>query len=747
MKENFIKVLYKIFLSKLKTNFTTNVPNPQSKITFFLARSNLLFNQIHIEQNNYTMHNNETLYIIDKNIRENLICNYEQDLKNYYYISNSLNITSTIKEFSWPTIVYNENFIQKIINEQYFFDALLAPFEEPNYGILRVLEDSSLISSFKQQFTLLGRKNIVDLIDMKYLKIKHSFGTILYDLTELQRQISSTKKYSFFEDLIQKFLELKENRKNIHFNYDNGIKYLKKLSNQVVYINLLIKHGKFPILNVIEDLKIHNIYYFYSNFFNFIVNMKEIRSNLAKNNKLNKNIPKDDFVFFKRFIAKKIKFSYLDYFFENGYVYCRVNFNRILDENRNIANLIFKYNHKMFYHFTAKKVEANNFSYMKYSIKAVFAYIKLIKIYREKKVFRLIKNILLDAIVENYQLATEIDKEEELKMDFKGANLSKILPKLLSYLIQFKKIWKNYLSDIFYLEKNKTTFSNVENTEKLIEDRMINLKILLYLFSKKYQFININVLRKVGILHHEFIKKVTSEISDHLVKIYIEMREFISENNIVIPDNSLTFENLFFKNSSQVSFLTSNPNFEKIKRNSLNNASKSLSGDNTLGHVSQSSSGSKGNVNVLQENSNRIKEEEKSKHEKTRDNFDLNSSDDDDSSNNKILIKNNIFQNYNEQIGDGKNKENDNEEKFNSQQSLHSKLNSMDSFFDKNNSRSKLIQRTQLKNTEENFSKTSETFENRGKLALNDNEHEVIQNDNLNENYEKTQESKRFPLN
>jgi len=581
MKENFIKVLYKIFVSKLKTNFTTNVPNPQSKITFFLARSNLLFNQIHIEQNNYTMHNNETLYIIDKNIRENLICNYEQDLKNYYYISNSLNITSTIKEFSWPTIVYNENFIQKIINEQYFFDALLAPFEEPNYGILRVLEDSSLISSFKQQFTLLGRKNIVDLIDMKYLKIKHSFGTILYDLTELQRQISSTKKYSFFEDLIQKFLELKENRKNIHFNYDNGIKYLKKLSNQVVYINLLIKHGKFPILNVIEDLKIHNIYYFYSNFFNFIVNMKEIRSNLAKNNKLNKNIPKDDFVFF---------------------------------------NLIFKYNHKMFYHFTAKKVEANNFSYMKYSIKAVFAYIKLIKIYREKKVFRLIKNILLDAIVENYQLATEIDKEEELKMDFKGANLSKILPKLLSYLIQFKKIWKNYLSDIFYLEKNKTTFSNVENTEKLIEDRMINLKILLYLFSKKYQFININVLRKVGILHHEFIKKVTSEISDHLVKIYIEMREFISENNIVIPDNSLTFENLFFKNSSQVSFLTSNPNFEKIKRNSLNNASKSLSGDNTLGHVSQSSSGSKGNVNVLQENSNRIKEEEKSKHEKTRDN-------------------------------------------------------------------------------------------------------------------------------
>ena len=706
MKENFIKVLYKIFISKLKTNFNKNFQSAQSKISFYISRTNLLFNQIHIEQNNYTVHNNETLYIIDKNLKENLMCNYEQDLKNFYYISNSLNITSTIREFSWPTILYNENFIQKIINEQYSFDAILAPFEEPNFGIIKIFEEPGLLASFKQHFNTIGRKNVVELIEMKYLKIKHSFGTVLYDLNELQKQLNSLKKYHFFEDLIQKFLELKENRKNIISNYDTGIKYLKRLSNQVVYINLLIKHGKFPNLNVIEDLKIHNIYYFYSNFFNFIVNMKEIRMILMKNNKLTKSMPKDDFIFFKRYIAKKIKFSHLDYFFENGYVYCRVNFNRILDDNRNIANLIFKYNHKMFYHFTAKKIETSNFSYLRYSIRAVFAYLKLIKIYREKKIFRLIKNILLDAIVENYQLATEIDKEEELKMDFKGANLSKILPKLLSYLVQFKKIWRNYLSDIFYLEKNKVTFLNVENTEKLVEDRMINLKILLYLFSKKYQFININVLRKVGILHHEFIKKVTSEISEHFIKIYLEMREFIKEYNITIQDSSLTFENLFIKNLPHVSFLTNNPNFEKIRKNSLtNNSNRKLSNEN-IGNV---------NSTTLRSNIDRnIKNNEEDNNKsvrKTHDNYDINSSDDEDDPNDKNQSNNNIFKTYTEQISDVKNQENETEDKNSlNQQGIYSKTSNIESIGldNKTNNKSKLIQRTQVKLSEDNGSKSDD---------------------------------------
>ena len=258
----------------------------------------------------------------------------------------------------------------------------------------------------------------------------------------------------------------------------------------------------------------------------------------------------DDLCFFKK-ICKKIRISIRDYYYDNGYIYARNRLNNAFDENKNISSVIFKFNQDLFLYLLVEKFTTSNFNYFKFAINGVRAFVKLTKIYNEKRVLSNVRNLLTDVIMDNYdinsnnfikkegneeihfnsEILSQIDKLNELVFDFKKESLSNILPKLRANLAQLKKVWKNYVSDINYLEQNKKNFSIQECTQVGIEQRMINLQILLFLFSKQYKFINSESVKKYGVLMTEFIKTVSAEVLSLLNELYNEFQVFLKENN------------------------------------------------------------------------------------------------------------------------------------------------------------------------------------------------------------------------
>lgn len=644
LKKFFIKTIYHIFLDKIKfifKNYTCDIENSgvgknsqsrnlkssntsnssnTTKLNIIISRSNQIYDMVYLNnlKNKKIVDSQfESTYLVGKNIREILLSNYFQDLKNYFYLKNSLNITGSLKEHSWPSISYNENYISKVLNEgvsqsqsisspEFSFTSILNLFEHNTLGILQILDDTTNFSLFKQHFDkVFYKKNLIELINNSnsnsqinhLLKIKHSFGTFHYDLSELiKEQNLFSKNYSQIEDLILKFLDYKPSEdytSTLNLNlkkFQSSVSNFKKLQQGIVFISYLIKVGKFKLSQTVKDFNLHHVQYFYNSFFSYIINMKEIRENLLKKDakKYSSLMSKDDLFLFKNIIAKKVRICQLDYYLEgNGYVYARNNFNRILDANKNIANLVFKYNHKMFYYLIVKKVTSScDFNYFNFVVNSVRAYLKIFKIYQEKKVFKMTKNLLCDIILEQYldneensfsqsQSLSQIDKIENFEFDFKFENLGKILPKLFSNLGQLKKFWRNYISDIIYLENYKNSFFNSKAVEKIIEERVLNFYILLFLFSKKYNFVNFDILKKNGILHSVFTKNLSSEVQAHIREFHLKFSQFSEDENfknfVFVELNIDKSKDLNITNLSMEKLISKRMSMLKeVKRRSLN---------------------------------------------------------------------------------------------------------------------------------------------------------------------------------
>ena len=187
-----------------------------------------------------------------------------------------------------------------------------------------------------------------------------------------------------------------------------------------------------------------------------------------------------------------------------------------------------------------------------------------------------VRNLMTDIIVDNYDIVKEedpdnnkkneqnfysltpinqkilpkIDNLDELVFDFNKEALGKMLPKLRSNLVQLKRMWRDYLYDLIYLINNVSIFSNKECTELVIEQRMINFQILLFLVHKNYNFINSESIKKFGVLVTEFTKTIANEVLRLLLELRNEFDAFLTENNDINKDlNDLkkNFENITFE--------------------------------------------------------------------------------------------------------------------------------------------------------------------------------------------------------
>ena len=588
--DNFVSTLYNIALSKVQNVIDSYIKNKKliqvssnKKINIFIMRSNLEYEYCHCSlslTNNpyFTISNNiidANSFIITQNAKEHAISNYIQEVKNYIYLSNAM---STSKKQNAKN-KYNDDFINSLFKNNFSFDSVLNAYENSNVGLIKLIIDDSneaqSASLLKSNFTShLYKKGICELIEVfngetqqyqTYIKIKHSFGTFLYELSSLLSKANPQR-----ESTIYKFLEYKPNYSNndgyFKYNCETSFNAMKLLSSTFCYITMLIQLNKYNVLTLIDDLKINNIYYFYANFFNYVINVKSIRDKI--NQPINAKI--DDFQFWKM-ITRKMRISIVDYYYENGNIFARSKLSNAFDSNKNISCVIFKYNYELFVYLLVEKIASSKFNYFKFAINGVRAFVKLTKIYNEKRVLSNVRNLLTDLIVDNYDIIYEqkeidddnnmeseikfnhdilpqIDTLNELIFDFNKETLSKILPKLRSNLAQLKKVWKNYVSDINYLETNKKNFSNQECTQLVIEQRLINFQILLFLFSKRYKFINSESVKKYGVLVTEFTKTVSHEVLLLLNELYNEFQKFLSENQMNIDSlENINFEKLITK--------------------------------------------------------------------------------------------------------------------------------------------------------------------------------------------------------
>ena len=582
----FITTLYQISLDKIKNVIDTYnkqrnlVQSTSNKIiNIFISRSNLIheytFSSLSLKNNPYFTISNNVIdansYIISSDVCQHAISNYIQEVKNYIYLSNALSIS---KRSTAPAKnKYNDDFTSSLFKNNFAFDAILNLYENSHNGLIKLIFDSSnsndpqsAISFFKANFNnYLFKKETCELVEVfnsetqiyqTYIKIKHSFATFLYDLHAI------VEKKKSMETIVFKFLEYqpisyKENF--FQYNAENSFGAMKRLSAQFCYIAMLIQLNKYNVLTLIDDLKINHIYYFYANFFNYCVNVKQIRE------KLNATSQKIDELSYWKTLTKKIRISIVDYYYDNGFIFARNKLSNAFENNKNIASVIYKYNPELFIYLLSEKISSSTFNYFRFAINGVRAFVKLTKIYNEKRVLSNVRNLLTDVIVDNYDIIAEekeekneikfnsevlpqIDKLSELVFDFNKETLSKILPKLRSNLAQLKKVWKNYVSDINYLEENKKNFSNQECTQFVIEQRMINFQILIFLFSKHYKFINSESVKKYGVLVTEFTKTVSYEVLNLLNELYIEFQKFLQENHMKIEGlDNINFEKLITK--------------------------------------------------------------------------------------------------------------------------------------------------------------------------------------------------------
>jgi hypothetical protein len=531
-KETLIKLSYRKLIIFIQENLSKQFPSSNKnspKLKIVLTQSNFLFRKLFMGESNTECR---------KNIIQTLIQNFIREKKNLIFNSNYFELTSyTMGNNNWPSIKTNDEFILKNLKPQYeiveYIGNLVNLFT--NNELPSMNDFLNKLKNFK------SNKIVTYSSETNTLKIKHSFGTVCYDLLELENEISNN---------FNNFGNLKD-------YFDNEIRLLKTLElsqNSLIYNTIIINidndMSNSTLTNIIADYKIYEQHYFFNNYYNFFIPVAEIRSLLAKKQP---KLPNEDITLINNFIVNKFRIDKDDYIYRDGYIIAKNSFCRILDGNKNIASLIYKYNHKMFYYLTAKKANVNeNFSKLKFAIKSVLAYIKLTKVYKEKKVFQQIRELLMDIVVKHFPDIKQIDKINEFIFDFKNEILALNLPKLHSNLSQLKKFWKNYISDIIYLELNKKQFAYPEITQRIIQERLENFKTLLFLFSKKYRFVNINALNSV--LHLEFTKTISVDILNMIERFYIDMSGFCKEynfnNNEYYSNEKINFEKLFLMRNS-----------------------------------------------------------------------------------------------------------------------------------------------------------------------------------------------------
>ena len=623
-----------------KQKLTVSSYKSKKTINILLMRSNLVYS---ITYENYLFYKNSYLtigdnfvdsnsFIIKQNIKEHLYANYFQEKKNYIYLKNSLSLNF---KNNFPKINENEEYLNSIFKENINFEEILNVYENDICGLLKLLNygenndnvhnynifDSKgglNINHFKVQFNKnISRKNKIEIIDIfnsneqkneTYIKVSHSFGVFLYDLNQLfgldnkNKNIFNITPNIYKEQNIFKILEYQPNLNNYtSFKFfqekTNNIINSLTISKKPIFISCLIELNKFNTLTLFDDMKINIIYVYYSNYYNYLLNINDIKQYFIQNNidfipKYIRN--KDNLTFFK-FITKKFRITLNDYIIDNynekkekkelhsstpkyrikeprgiqnkqvNYVYMKNKFSNSFGNDKNIALMMYKYNYSKFIQTFCDKISKSKFNYFIYAINGVKAFVKLTKIYKEKLVLSNIRNLMTDIIVDNYNIVKEekdsitpinhqiipkIDNLDELVFDFNKEALGKMLPKLRSNLVQLKRMWKDYLCDIIYLINNNSIFYNKECAQLIIEQRMINFQILLFLFHKNYKFINDESVRKFGVLLSQFIRTVSREV----LRLFIELRQdfdlFLSENNGInnnLNELKSNFENITFE--------------------------------------------------------------------------------------------------------------------------------------------------------------------------------------------------------
>ena len=658
----FINILYlktidsvfEIFDSynkKKRLVFSKNSAKPKKALNILLMRSNLIYNftyERYLFTNNSFLAINDNFidsnsFIINENIREHLYTNYIQEKKNYIYLKNSLTLNSN-KDF--PKIEDNSEYLNSIFKESLNFEEILNVYENETCGLLKLINfnDNSSnsrsiifdsknnlnINQFKVQFNKnLARKNKIEIIDVFnsvnqkneiFIKVTHTFGVFLYDLNKLLNieNINNSNRNNlvelnmmpniYKEQMVYKLLEYKPYNNPsslLRYNQDNTDKIINAIPNakKPIYITCLIELNKFNTLTLFDDMKINIIYVYYSNYYNYILNMNDIRKYFNQNN--SNIIPKslrnkDNYTLFK-FLARKIRITANDYItdkyykisenniYGNKYRNNRDNFSSLVnyifvnnklsnsfENEKNIALMLHKHNYNLFIQLLCEKLSKSKFNYFIYAINGVKAFVKLTKIYKEKMVLSNVRNLMTDIIVDNYDIVKEedpdnnkkneqnfysltpinqkilpkIDNLDELVFDFNKEALGKMLPKLRSNLVQLKRMWRDYLYDLIYLINNVSIFSNKECTELVIEQRMINFQILLFLVHKNYNFINSESIKKFGVLVTEFTKTIANEVLRLLLELRNEFDAFLTENNDINKDlNDLkkNFENITFE--------------------------------------------------------------------------------------------------------------------------------------------------------------------------------------------------------
>ena len=654
--------IFSTFHKKQKLTISGN--KPKKMINIHLMRSNLVYN---ITYENYLCSKNSYLsigdnyidsnsFIIKQNIKEHLYANYIQEKKNYIYLKNSLSLNFSS---NFPKINENDEYINSIFKDNINFEEILNVYENDICGLLLLINygennanNSNVhkyniydskggfnLNHFKAQFNKnISRKNKIEFIEVfnsieqkneTYIKVSHSFGVFLYDLNQLfgLDNINNQNIYNMTpninkEQAIFKFLEFKPNLNNFtlfKYSQTKAIQLINSLitSKKPIFISCLIELNKFNTLTLFDDMKINILYVYYSNYYNYLLDISAIKQHMMQNNsdfipKMVKN--KDNLTFFK-FLTKKFRITINDYIFNNynekkdaysiisklrnketksfhnnyvNYVFMKNKLSNAFGKDKNISLMIYKYNYPKFIQIFCDKISKSKFNYFIYAINGIKAFVKLTKIYKEKLVLSNVRNLMTDIIVDNYDIVSEkdnsitpineqmipkIDNLDELVFDFNKEALGKMLPKLRTNLVHLKRIWKDYLNDIIYLINNNSIFYNKECVQLIIEQRMINFLIVLFLFHKNYKFINSESLRKFGVLLSQFINTVSKEVLALFLELRGEFDLFLSENN-KINDNlnelKSNFENITFETLITKRIEIQNIIIQKIKEKEKN---------------------------------------------------------------------------------------------------------------------------------------------------------------------------------
>ena len=654
--------IFSTFHKKQKLTISGN--KPKKMINIHLMRSNLVYN---ITYENYLCSKNSYLsigdnyidsnsFIIKQNIKEHLYANYIQEKKNYIYLKNSLSLNFSS---NFPKINENDEYINSIFKDNINFEEILNVYENDICGLLLLINygenntnNSNVhkyniydskggfnLNHFKAQFNKnISRKNKIEFIEVfnsieqkneTYIKVSHSFGVFLYDLNQLfgLDNINNQNIYNMTpninkEQAIFKFLEFKPNLNNFTLFKYSQIKAIQLINSLItskkpIFISCLIELNKFNTLTLFDDMKINILYVYYSNYYNYLLDISAIKQHMIQNNsdfipKMVKN--KDNMTFFK-FLTKKFRITINDYIFNNynekkdaysiisklrnketksfhnnfvNYVFMKNKLSNAFGKDKNISLMIYKYNYPKFIQIFCDKISKSKFNYFIYAINGIKAFVKLTKIYKEKLVLSNVRNLMTDIIVDNYDIVSEkdnsitpineqmipkIDNLDELVFDFNKEALGKMLPKLRTNLVHLKRIWKDYLNDIIYLINNNSIFYNKECVQLIIEQRMINFLIVLFLFHKNYKFINSESLRKFGVLLSQFINTVSKEVLALFLELRGEFDLFLSENN-KINDNlnelKSNFENITFETLITKRIEIQNIIIQKIKEKEKN---------------------------------------------------------------------------------------------------------------------------------------------------------------------------------